>query len=140
MKLLLTVIGLSVLFGCQKPKVDLGPEYQHLIGEWEIVSTDAQLINTMRIEFEKNGRVIIENGPQRGWNYRINKYRGTVETIIDGQTVIMVGYGFEKKDNLIHSFEVLKKPGQVDTIRLYPSSFVESDTLKSERATFYRVN
>lgn len=140
MKLFLTVIGLSVLFCCQKPKVDLGPEYQYLIGEWKVVSTDDLLTNTVRIEFKKNGRVIMENGPQRGWNYRINNYRGTEEIIIDGQILLRVGYKYSKKYYDLHSFEVLKQPGQVDTIQLYIRSFVESDTLKSKSPKFYRVN
>lgn len=131
---------MDYLFCCQKPKVDLGPEYQYLIGEWKIVSTDDLLTNTVRIEFKKKGRVIIENGPQRALNNRISKYHGMTDKVIDNQTFLTVHYEYDKKDGNLHILEVLKKPGQVDTIQLYIRSLVESDTLKSKSPKFYRVN
>lgn len=125
---------------CRKPKTDLGPEYTHLIGEWKAISEDPWFSNAMRVEFKKNGRVIVENGPERGVNNRISKYHGMTEDVINNQTFLKVYYEYDRMDGSLHMLNVRKKPGPVDTIQFYPGAIVEADTLKTRYITFYRIN
>lgn len=108
--------------GCNKKADQLGSEYQSLVGKWEIVNPNAE---RARITFKANGKVLIENGPDRGVKFKVTE---VVELFTPANPTPDTWHTYSLKGGS-RSFIVEKKEGFVDTIKSYVGPVLIDDTV-----------
>ena len=118
--------------GCNKKADQLGPEYQSLVGKWEIIDPDA---NSVRITFKANGKVLIENGPDRGIKYKVSEMTELSEPVNPGPDTWHL-FSLETNNG---KFRVMKKEGFVDTISAYVGPVLVDTVGISESFYFHRI-
>jgi len=64
---LLSLSSIVVLFACQKDRVDLGPDYQKMIGNWVSLNQDYP----MKICITAKNKVVIYRSIERGITFKI---------------------------------------------------------------------
>ena len=66
-KLQLLLFTIIVLFGCQKDSIDLGPDYQKMIGNWVSLKQDYP----MKICITAKNKVVIYRSIERGIKFEV---------------------------------------------------------------------
>ncbi|HLP55208.1 MAG TPA: hypothetical protein VK151_09270 [Fluviicola sp.] len=128
---------LLFLFGwlfsaCSKKADQLGSEYQSLVGKWEIINPNA---NRVRITFKSNGKVFIENGPDRGIKYKVSEMVELSEPVNPNPDI---WHTFLLKTNG-RELIVEKQEGFVDTIYTYAGPVLVDTVGINSSFYFHRI-
>ncbi|MES2556819.1 MAG: hypothetical protein V4604_11755 [Bacteroidota bacterium] len=128
---------LLFLFGwfytaCSKKADQLGSEYQSLVGKWEIVNQNAERV---RITFKANGKILIENGADRGAKYKVTE---VTELFPPSNPTPEAWHSFLLKTNG-RQIVVKKKLGYVDTISTGVKMILIDTVGVATEFNFYRI-
>jgi hypothetical protein len=70
MKIIVLVVCGLVFFACQKDSLDLGSDYQNIIGVWQENDGEAKSL----YEFKTSGKFIFKSGLDRGYSRKIVRF------------------------------------------------------------------
>lgn len=86
-----------ILFSCHKQAVDIGPEYELLLGKWASVYSQKK----SSFEFRDNGQVNLSYEGRRGKNFRVVKSKLGVGISLSGQNWDKIVFEVKNTDSSI---------------------------------------
>jgi len=124
-KLQLLLFTIIVLFGCQKDSIDLGPDYQKMIGNWISLNQDYP----MKICITAKNKVVIYRSIERGIKFKVNRISKKPTLNLDGWQGFTI-YGFYDKTQA-DQLSFFANP-TFDTLEIFTGSEIVDQQLNLE--------
>jgi hypothetical protein len=124
-KLQLLPFTIIVLFGCQKDSIDLGPDYQKMIGNWVSLNQDYP----MKICFTEKNIVSISRSIERGVKFKVESISKKTPPNMNGWSVFTI-YGNTKKTST--DYILFYSNSTFDTLEIYTGSEIVDQQLYVE--------
>lgn len=93
-KIIFANILIFIFFGCQKDSIDLGPDYQKMIGNWVSINQDYPV----KVCITKKNKVIIYRAIERGFRFNVEKINKKSLVELDGWQAYVLHGDYKKTD------------------------------------------
>lgn len=127
MKIIVLIVCGLVFFACQKDSIDLGSDYQNIIGVWQENDGEAKSL----YEFKKNGKIIFKQGIDRGFSIKIDRFILVKTDPINGWKRYAVGY----KNSIYYHLSYSIAPSN-DTIWA-TGTLLDSNSIQQQLKQYY---
>ena len=122
-----------ILFSCKKQAVDIGPDFDRIIGQWKSVNGDERVYITVK----KNGVINISKATQRNKKFKITQLIDEPNVHVNSGMEWKAKFCFNESD-LGKSIYYFHKEGNEDSIIFYIGDYVENFSFINKDQFFVR--
>jgi hypothetical protein len=132
MRIQIVALVLLILFSCKKEKLELGEDFDRIVGNWESINGNDKTF----ISIEENGKVKVERSTERGQRFRIEETEENnfLKPQIGNNWTAIICNNSKSYDQIIY-FHKNKKS---DTIIFWIGDYIHGDTLLNQDQFFVR--
>jgi hypothetical protein len=133
MRIQIVALLLLILFSCKKEKLEIGEDFDRIIGNWESINGDDKTF----IKVKKNGVIVIASSIHRGKKFKVNKSVEMSNYSVESGPEWKGFYCYNEVD-LSNQLMYFLKDSNSDTVIFKTGRFIEDFTLIYKDQFFVR--